>query len=141
MQTFLPYDDFVLSLDCLDYRRLGKQRVESMQLLNAMKRTKGGWVNHPATKMWRGFEKALTEYMNLSIMLWIDRGYKNTMKIVDVGDLHEDDYPPWFGDNKFHASHRSNLLQKDFEFYSKYGWDEKPGLPYYWPDKILDSVM
>ena len=62
MQTFLPYDDFVLSLDCLDYRRLGKQRVEAMQLLNAMKREKGGWINHPATKMWRGYEKALTEY-------------------------------------------------------------------------------
>ena len=57
MQTFLPYDDFVLSLDCLDYRRLGKQRVEAMQLLNAMKREKGGWINHPATKMWRGYEK------------------------------------------------------------------------------------
>ena len=56
MQTFLPYDDFVLSLDCLDYRRLGKQRVEAMQLLNAMKREKGGWINHPATKMWRGYE-------------------------------------------------------------------------------------
>ena len=56
MQTFLPYDDFVLSLDCLDYRRLGKQRVEAMQLLNAMKREKGGWINHPATKMWRGDE-------------------------------------------------------------------------------------
>ena len=44
MQTFLPYDDFVLSLDCLDYRRLGKQRVESMQLLNAMITTAGWYI-------------------------------------------------------------------------------------------------
>ena len=135
MQTFLPYDDFVLSLDCLDYRRLGKQRVESMQLLNAMKKTAGGWVNHPATKMWRGYEKALTEYMNLSIILWKDRGYKNTMKIVDVGELNDDDYPPWFGNEKVHASHRSNLLRKDSEFYGKYNWKESPDLPYFWPVK------
>ena len=132
MQTFLPYDDFVLSLDCLDYRRLGKQRVESMQLLNAMITT-AGWYNHPATKMWRGYEKALTEYMNLSIILWKDRGYKNTMKIVDVGDIDEDEYPPWFGDERVHASHRSNLLRKDPEFYGQYGWKEPSDLPYFWP--------
>ena len=135
MQTFLPYDDFVLSLDCLDYKRLGKQRVESMQLLKAMKREKGGWINHPATKMWRGYEKALTEYMNLSIILWKDRGYKNTMKIVEVGDLEDDDYPPWFGNEKVHASHRSNLLRKDSEFYGKYDWKESSDLPYFWPVK------
>ena len=121
MQTFLPYDDFVLSLDCLDYRRLGKQRVEAMQLLNAMKREKGGWINHPATKMWRGYEKALTD--------------KNTMKIVDVGELNDDDYPPWFGNEKIHASHRSNLLRKNPEFYGKYGWTEPDNLEYIWPVK------
>lgn len=29
MQTFLPYPDFKKSAQCLDYRRLGKQRVDS----------------------------------------------------------------------------------------------------------------
>ena len=28
MQTFLPYKDFGKTAKCLDYRRLGKQRVE-----------------------------------------------------------------------------------------------------------------
>ena len=59
--------------------------------------------------------------------------YKNTMKIVDVGDLDEDDYPPWFGDERVHASHRSNLLRKDSEFYGQYGWKESSDLPYFWP--------
>ena len=36
MQTFLPVADFVESARMLDYKRLGKQRVEGMQLLNAM---------------------------------------------------------------------------------------------------------
>jgi len=30
MQTFLPYADFKLSTRVLDYKRLGKQRVEAM---------------------------------------------------------------------------------------------------------------
>ena len=36
MQTFLPTSDFRESARLLDYKRLGKQRVEGMQLLNAM---------------------------------------------------------------------------------------------------------
>ena len=36
MQTFLPYSDFEQSLSCLDNKRLGKQRVESMQILNIL---------------------------------------------------------------------------------------------------------
>ena len=35
MQTFLPYPDFARSARCLDNRRLGKQRVESYQILRA----------------------------------------------------------------------------------------------------------
>ena len=52
MQTFLPYDDFVKSAKVLDYRRLGKQRVEAMQLLKAIS-GQGGWRNHPAALMWK----------------------------------------------------------------------------------------
>lgn len=35
MQTFLPFPSFRDSAECLDYRRLGKQRVETLQLLKA----------------------------------------------------------------------------------------------------------
>ena len=34
MQTFLQYPDFEKTFKCLDYRRLGKQRVEAMQIYN-----------------------------------------------------------------------------------------------------------
>ena len=132
MQTFLPYPDFKKSFEVLDYRRLGKQRVESMQILNILLSDKkiGGWVNHPAVKMWRGHEDALCLYMNLCIEEWIKRGYKNTMSFLATPEKII--YPKWFGDNEFHASHRSNLLRKDYTYYSKFGWTEPTTLPCKW---------
>jgi hypothetical protein len=37
MQTFLPYPNFKKSLQILDYRRLGKQRVEAYQIIRILK--------------------------------------------------------------------------------------------------------
>jgi hypothetical protein len=129
MQTFLPVHDFELSAMLLDWKRLGKQRVEAQQILNALL-AGGAWSNHPATRMWAGYEIALIEYKNAMIREWIRRGYKNTMEIIEVKDFK---LPPWFGDEKFHASHRSNLLRKDPIFYGQYGWEEGPDLEYVWP--------
>ena len=36
MQTFLPYSNFQKSAEVLDWRRLGKQRVEGMQIINTI---------------------------------------------------------------------------------------------------------
>ena len=36
MQTFLPYPDIEKSLNSLDSKRLGKQRVEAYQILNIL---------------------------------------------------------------------------------------------------------
>lgn len=130
MQTFLPYSSFSKSAKCLDWRRLGKQRVEAKQILNALDGTSKGWVNHPATKMWRGYEEALKLYMNVMITEWIDRGYNNSMELSPIGMVR---VPDWFGDEKFHASHRSNLLRKDPGHYSKFGWTELDNHEYVWP--------
>ncbi len=62
MQTFLPYEDFVASAAVLDDRRLGKQRVETYQILRALTWPAYGWKNHPAVRMWRGFTPALVRY-------------------------------------------------------------------------------
>jgi hypothetical protein len=134
MQTFLPYSIFDQSLKCLDYRRLGKQRVEARTILNVLSPNydKKGWKNHPAVLMWKGYEEALKLYYNLSIDIWVDRGYNNTMEKVEIGEVV---YPKWFGDDRFHESHRSNLLRKDSTFYGKYGWDVRDDLPYFWPTK------
>ena len=42
--------------------------------------------------------------------------------------------PEWFGDKVFHATHRSNLLRKDSEYYSKFRWKESSDAPYVWLD-------
>lgn len=137
MQTFLPYPSLALSVSCLDYRRLGKQRVEAMQLVNStLKLERGepvkGWANHPARIMWIGYMDALKLYHNMCIAEWIKRGYNNTMQFYSLPDT-EIEMPHWLGDPKLHDSHKSNLLRKDFAFYSQYNWKVGPGLDYYWP--------
>jgi hypothetical protein len=132
MQTFLPYPDFQRSVEVLDYRRLGKQRVEAKQILNALAGKSRGWTNHTATRMWRGFEPALAAYMDACIDEWVKRGYNNTMQTIRPA-LVSIVLPPWFGDEAFHASHRSNLLRKKPEYYGQFGWVEGPDLPYVWP--------
>lgn len=135
MQTFLPYPNFLTSAKCLDYRRLGKERVEAKQILNILlnRTTSKGWCNHPAVTMWAGYENALKHYFNIMVGEWIKRGYKNTMQFEEIESAII--YPPWLGNESFHASHRSNLLRKDFAFYSQYGWKESADLPYVWPIK------
>lgn len=132
MQTFLPYESFEESFRCLDYRRLGKQRSEAKQILKTIK-TGTGWKYHPAVKMWVGYEEALKHYMNLCIKEWINRGYLNTMEIVEVGEIV---YPWWLGVEDFHRAMRSRLIEKNKDFYlSKFPNDLRfnNGL-YLWPD-------
>lgn len=133
MQTFLPYPDFAKSVKVLDYKRLGKQRVETFQVLNILldRTPTKGWRNHPVTRMWTGYESALKLYQNYTILEWIDRGYNNNMKFENVNP-NSVVMPPWFGEEQFHKSHRSNLLRKDYEYYSQY-FDDPSDLEYHWP--------
>lgn len=130
MQTFLPYESFTKSLEVLDYKRLGKQRVEAMQILKALHTPNYGWKNHPCVKMWRGYDNALRDYMNKAILLWVDKGFNNTMQLQPVKPNYT--RPVWLGDEKLHTSHQSNLLKKDSEFYSRYNWNVSDDIPYYW---------
>ena len=142
MQTFLPYKSFTRSAKCLDYRRLGKQRVECYQILQSLlgETTTKGWKNHPAVKQWKGYENILVCYTLNICDEWTSRGYKDTVKnkVINLAikyKLNERKaiIPPWLGNEKYHSSHRSNLLRKDSQFYSQYGWSEPSTLEYYWP--------
>ena len=152
MQTFLPYPDFSMTAKALDWRRLGKQRVEARQVIETLIGVSKGWANHPAVRMWRGHEAALALYLKAIIDEWVSRGYRNEAQSVQVLDdghvaVHFGGrpgivlgycrnpiaMPSWLGDAAFHASHRSNLLRKDHVWYGKFGWAEPPGLPYVWP--------
>lgn len=138
MQTFLPYPSFDESAKCLDYRRLGKQRVETLQILKALFNESKGWKNHPATKMWKGYEGTLVGYGCIMCLEWVKRGFNDTcfdkiQKYAYDYDLDVNTMPPWLGNMDFHASHRSNLLRKDKQFYSQYNWQEPDNLEYIWP--------
>lgn len=159
MQTFLPYPDFEASAAVLDRLRLGKQRVETFQLLNAIRGVDKngepvsgvrGWTNHPAAVMWRRYTPALALYGVAMCDEWIRRGYNDTMRErlyaiyeseMETGHLI---LPYWFGDPAFHRSHQSNLLRKDREFYAGQFSGVPDDLPYIWfpesPSLHLTSV-
>lgn len=137
MQTFLPYADFHECARCLDNKRLGKQRVEVLQILNALQNPDAkGWRNHPATLMWKNHQACLIRYGVAICDEWQRRGFRDTVKdkllerLPLVGPCED---PPWIGDERLHASHRANLLRKDPEFYGRYGWREDATAAYHWP--------
>jgi hypothetical protein len=136
MQTFLPNESFLETATILDWKRLGKQRLEGMQIVRIITIPDyvGAWANHPAVKMWRGYENALKLYVNAMIAEWKRRGYLNTMPYYDLTEV-EILFPEWLGDCRFHDSHKSNLLRKFPEYYIQFNWDVPDDLPYFWPVK------
>lgn len=140
MQTFLPYQDFEQTAEVLDYRRLGKQRVETWQILNALDGKTKGWVNHPASRMWRGYEQRLVSYGIVMCREWIRRGYNDTMlerfealRDVRTSQRRGEVDPPWMGRLDIHRSHQSNLVRKDGEYYGPLFPDVPSDLEYVWP--------
>jgi len=134
VQTFLPYPDFVESARVLDQARLGKQRVEALQVLRAVTIPTYGWRNHPAAKMWRGHVPSLAEYALAMTDEWIAQGHPDTVReqlLEFVGSPVI--APPWLGDEAFHRSHQSNLIRKDPEFYTPLFPGVPDDLPYVWP--------
>lgn len=138
MQTFVPYPTLALSAKVLDRQRLGKQRVETLQILNALTtptEVRIGWRNHPASKMWQNNINGLAAYGIAICQEWVSRGYRDTCldKIRAICEPDAQDMPSWWGEEEVHASHRSNLLRKNWEYYSQFGWEEPDDLPYVWP--------
>lgn len=145
MQTFLPYADFAHTAAVLDLRRLGKQRVEALQVLRATTRPEYGWRHHPAAKMWWGYPEALVCYGLAICRSWTALGRPDTVAatlsvefgrpVREQADLrHVDELPTWLGLPEFHRSHQSSLLRKDPTHYRPiFGPDVPDDLPYVWP--------
>jgi hypothetical protein len=144
MQTFLPYADFAASNHVLDDRRLGKQRVETYQILRALTFPRYAWKNHPAVRMWRGFVPALVTYGLASCDTWSGRGFPDRVResLLTFTGGREPDFgclrrtgqlPPWFGRALLHESHQSALVRKDPLHYRPYFPDVPDDLPYLWP--------
>ena len=148
VQTFLPYADFERSVRALDSKRLGKQRVETIQVVRALTRPGYGWANHPAVLMWRGFEEALGRYGLTCCEVWTERGFGDTCAVTIGTDLRAAGVarirtrlelttagalPPWLGDDAVHLSHQSALVRKDPTHYRPQFPDVSDDLPYVWP--------
>ena len=139
MQTFLPYSDFKETARCLDYRRLGKQRVEAWQTYRAII-YKNGWSHHPTVKMWHNNIGALLEYGATMCIEWKRRGYVDNMLVrfqKEMSKCYDFSKPKWIGDDEFHKSHKSNLLRKLPEHYSKFNWQVSSNLPYKWMVNLI----
>jgi len=134
MQTFLTTRNLVENARCLDWRRLGKQRVEAKQIIDALDgKNSGGWVNHPAVLMWDGCQALLEYYFNVIAAEWKRRGYQHNMGWMEPrGKPVEPKWMELHGE-KLYSSHRAALLYKAPEHYTQFGWTETPALDYWWP--------
>ena len=145
MQTFLPYASFTRSARVLDDQRLGKQRVEVLQVLRALHFPTYGWRDHVVVRMWRGYVPALVLYGEEICREWGMRGWKDSCavqitefrapdepasraELKDAGAL-----PPWLGCRPLHRSHQSMLIQKAPGFYAAQFPGVPDDLPYVWP--------
>ena len=146
MQTFAPFPDFERTAEVLDDRRLGKQRVEALQIIRALTRPTYGWQHHPAVLMWKGHVPALALYATTMCDEWTQRGRQDTCAATIRSDLRQAGItriprtqqraklPTWWGDEALHRSHRSNLLRKDPTHYRRHFEPDLPDdLEYVWP--------
>ncbi len=157
MQTFLTSTNSLKCAQNLDSKRLNKQILEGYQILNVLSgRTKGGWRNHPAVLMWKGYEHGLWQYVGSMINIASLRGIKTENNVKNLNALYEEcsddwgnEHPAfWRDENKVMriiTTHRANLFKKDPLYYVKYQYavdspynapccpDRKEPCKYYWP--------
>ncbi len=149
VQTFLPYPDFPATARVLDTRRLGKQRVEAVQVLRGLLVPGYGWRRHPAVRIWTGYQEALVRYGLDVCHEWCLAGRSDTCAATLLADLRAlagiadprgqealaaaGELPPWLGDPAFHRSHQSALVRKDPARYATHFPDVPADLPYVWP--------
>lgn len=151
MQTFVPFPDLAMSAQALDSKRLNKQLLEGRQIYQILAQNKrtGGWVNHPAVKMWRNYDTGLYAYLVDIYKECVARGIKadknwDAIETMHANNWHRGDnvvMPPWWNDERVHESHRNNLYVKDSEYYHDF-FDAKrvtccDRCNYFWPTHTL----
>jgi hypothetical protein len=161
MQTFLPQVNFEICARMLDNKRLNKQILEGYQILNVLsgKSKTGGWRNHPAVLMWRGFERGLWAYIQAMIAEAKSRGIKtenNENNLINLKNICWNSWGNqapsfWHDENKLIkviTTHRANLFKKDPLYYAHFQYatssinnapccpDRKEPCKYYWPTHV-----
>jgi len=128
----------------LDNRRLGKQRIEGLQIASCLLEKETRWKNHPAVKMWGGYEGFLINYYLEEIFKeWELKGFKNDkcelwyekLKFISNNQIVILILKPAWLTSEFIEAHRSNLIRKDYDFYKSLFPNTIEGLSYIWPVK------
>lgn len=146
MQTFLTTSNFATTAQHLDNKRLNKQALEAWQIMMTNlclnpageHRQPKGWYNHPASRMWRGYETTLMEYIDAMCTEWVARGYKTTIADKAHATLQialdrqltptTKITPTWFDQlPEITVTHRTALLCKNYDHYHQFGWSEDTG--------------
>jgi Pyrimidine dimer DNA glycosylase len=155
MQTFTPYSDFEATARTLDTKRLGKQRVEVIQIVRALTVPGYAWASHPAVLMWKGYEEALGRYGLTMCRVWTERGFADTCAETITEDLRsigissirsyeelsgDDALPRWLFDPQLHRSHQSALLRKEPEHYRGLFPGVDDDIPYVWPARSAQVI-
>lgn len=129
MQTFITNEfSFMASAANLDDKRLGKQRVEGLQIRRALAgKYKGAWEQHPAVRMWSGYEPYLDNYIITMCMTWRDRNFRDNVEETlrrefDCAYNFGLGMPP-FVTERLCRTHRGQLYLKDPAYYSHWGME------------------
>ena len=138
MQVFMPYPCLEQSIRCLDPDRLGNQVYrEGLSLL------RGGWSNHPASKLWINYKPALAQYCIYGLRELVKRRSKPPSHLSLLHEFkrytrHPIILPPFIGYTDFHISHQDNLIFKYPEYYAPLFNRRIPRLKpeYIWPLSI-----
>lgn len=126
MQTFVPFPSFAETAACLDRQRLGKQRLETKQILQTLLGEIEGWPNHPATTAWEGYEEGLAVYGLYVSAEWRERGYKDNQFVwfqekrleLRTHRRRFTKFPPWVSDTAVNIAYQELLMWKDPDHYA-----------------------
>lgn len=133
MQVFLPEYTYEASAAALDYKRLVKQLLEGRQIMSVLAQESPGkaWKNHPAVRMFEGFEHELYSYLKAIRNEMRERGYKWENNWNVIKDTYSRNFadnpqvkPEWMSDptifDRVIITHRGRLWEKNPEFYADY---------------------
>lgn len=141
MQTWITDSNFLKSAKNLDKKRLHSQIYEGIHILasllncnNKLINPKRSVKNHPAAKLWSGYENELFNYIDIHMAVidpcYIIKNNINTLNLlllVDIGKFHINEQfviPNWITPELIRV-HRSVLIQKKPEYYRE-KWPDIP---------------
>ena len=137
MQSWILDKDFYKSASYLDRNRLQANIYENIHILaslldvnDKLVNPKRNVKNHPASKLWIGYEGILLDYIYCHLQKWNRLGYRQgvnykNFKILRLEVLINliDPIPLWITDELI-ETHRSVLIQKEIEKENNFDFDE-----------------